>query len=106
LVGVLDLVRSGSRIVDFKSAAKTADNDMALHQNGVKLDCYSILYRESTGKREAGRELHHLIKTKVGNSPQHRVARFSFHKKLLVLVTHLGSFTAPIRKFSHSLALC
>jgi len=65
LVGVLDLVRSKARIVDFKSAAKTPDNDMALHTNGVQLDCYSILYRESTGKREAGRELHHLIKTKV-----------------------------------------
>ena len=65
LIGVLDLVRAGGRIVDFKSAAKTPDNDMALHQNGVQLDCYSILYREGTGKREAGRELHHLIKTKV-----------------------------------------
>jgi len=65
LIGVLDLVRSGGRIVDFKSAAKTPDSDMALHQNGVQLDCYSILYREGTGKREMGRELHHLIKTKV-----------------------------------------
>ena len=65
LIGVLDLVRSGSRIVDFKSAAKAPSKDMALHQNGVQLDCYSILYRESTGKREAGRELHHLVKTKV-----------------------------------------
>jgi len=65
LIGVLDLVRSGRRIVDFKSAAKTPDPDMALHQNGVQLDCYSVLYREATGKRELGRELHHLIKTKV-----------------------------------------
>jgi len=65
LIGVLDLVRSGGRIVDFKSAAKTPDNDMALHQNGIQLDCYSVLYRDSTGKRESGRELHHLIKTKV-----------------------------------------
>ena len=65
LVGVLDLVRNGGRIVDFKSAAKTPDNDMALHTNGLQLDCYSILYRGSTGKRESGRELHHLIKTKV-----------------------------------------
>jgi putative RecB family exonuclease len=65
LIGVLDLVRAGGRIVDFKSAAKTPDADMALHQNGVQLDCYSVLYREATGKREAARELHHLIKTKV-----------------------------------------
>jgi len=65
LIGILDLVRAGGRIVDFKSAAKTPDTDMALHTNGVQLDCYSVLYRESTGKREGGRELHHLIKTKV-----------------------------------------
>jgi len=29
LIGVLDLVRFGGRIADFKSAAKTPDNDMA-----------------------------------------------------------------------------
>jgi len=65
LIGVLDLVRAGGKIVDFKSTGKTPDNDMALHQNGLQLDCYSVLYRESTGKRETGRELHHLVKTKV-----------------------------------------
>jgi putative RecB family exonuclease len=65
LRGILDLVRSGGRIVDFKSAAKTPETEMALHQNGVQMDCYSVLYRDSTGKRESGRELHHLIKTKV-----------------------------------------
>jgi len=64
LIGVLDLVRAGGRIVDFKSTGKTPDNDMALHQNGLQLDCYSVLYREATGKRESGRELHHLVKTK------------------------------------------
>ena len=65
LIGVLDLVRSGGRIVDFKSSGKTPDNDSALHQNGLQLDCYSVLYREGAGKREGGRELHHLVKTKV-----------------------------------------
>jgi putative RecB family exonuclease len=65
LRGVLDLVRAGGRIVDFKTTGKTPDNDMALHQNGVQLDSYSVLYRESTGKQESGRELHHLVKTKA-----------------------------------------
>jgi len=65
LIGVLDLVRAGGRIVDFKTAGKTPEPEMARHQNGVQLDCYSVLYREATGKREAGRELHHLVKTKV-----------------------------------------
>jgi putative RecB family exonuclease len=36
LIGVLDLVRSGGRIVDFNSAAKTPDKNMTLHQNGVQ----------------------------------------------------------------------
>ena len=65
LIGVLDLVRAGSIIVDFKSTGKTPDNKSALHQNGLQLDCYSVLYREATGKREIARELHNLIKTKV-----------------------------------------
>ena len=65
LIGVLDLVRSGGRIVDFKSTGKTPDSESALHQNGLQLDCYSVLYREAAGRREAGRELHYLIKTKV-----------------------------------------
>jgi len=65
LIGVLDLVRAGGRIVDFKTAGKTPETEMALHQNGVQLDCYSVLYRDSTGKFEAGRELHHLVKTKT-----------------------------------------
>jgi putative RecB family exonuclease len=51
--------------VDFKSTGKTPDNERALHQNGVQLDCYSVLYREATGTRESGRELHHLVKTKT-----------------------------------------
>ena len=65
LIGVLDLVRSGGRIVDFKTTGKTPDSESALHQNALQLDCYSVLYREATGKRESGRELHHLVKTKV-----------------------------------------
>jgi putative RecB family exonuclease len=67
LVGVLDLVRQGGRIVDFKTSSKTPDNELVLHQNGLQLDCYAILYREATGKRETSRELHHLIKNRQNN---------------------------------------
>jgi putative RecB family exonuclease len=65
LIGVLDLVRAGGRIVDFKSTGKTPDPEDAAHLNETQLSCYSILYREATGKRESGRELHHLVKTKT-----------------------------------------
>ncbi len=65
LIGVMDLVRAGGRIVDFKSTGKTPDPEDAAHQNESQLSCYSVLYREATGHRESGRELHHLVKTKT-----------------------------------------
>ncbi len=65
LIGVMDLVRAGGRIVDFKSTGKTPDAEDAAHQNETQLSCYSVLYREATGHLESGRELHHLVKTKT-----------------------------------------
>jgi PD-(D/E)XK nuclease superfamily len=64
LIGILDLVRAGGRIVDFKTAGKTPSAEDAIHQNELQLNCYSIMYRDATGRSESGRELHHLIKTK------------------------------------------
>ena len=37
LIGVLDLVRAGGRIVDFKSTGKTPDPEDAAHQNETQL---------------------------------------------------------------------
>jgi PD-(D/E)XK nuclease superfamily len=65
LIGILDLVRAGGRIVDFKTAGKTPSPEDAIHQNEIQLSCYSVLYREATGKSESPRELHHLVKTKT-----------------------------------------
>jgi putative RecB family exonuclease len=65
LIGVLDLVRAGGRIVDFKRTGKTPDPEDAAHQNEPQMSCYWVLYREATGHRESGRELHHLVKTKT-----------------------------------------
>jgi putative RecB family exonuclease len=65
LRGVIDLVRSGGRIVDFKTTARTPDPAQAEHQNETQLGCYALLYREATGKQESGLELHHLVKTKL-----------------------------------------
>ena len=78
LRGVLDLVRAGGRIVDFKTAAKTPDPEDAEHLNELQLSCYSVLYREATGHSESARELHHLIKTK---QPK-------------IIITELGPMTA------------
>ena len=65
LIGVLDLVRAGGRIVDFKTSGKTPGKEDAIHMNETQLSCYSVLYREATGHSESGRELHHLVKTKA-----------------------------------------
>lgn len=65
LKGVIDLVREGGRIVDFKTTARTPDVIQAEHLNSVQLGCYALLYREATGHPESGFELHHLVKTKA-----------------------------------------
>ena len=65
LVGVIDLVRSGGRIVDYKTMGQTPKDEKAIHNNEVQLSIYSLLYRESTDRKENGRELHQLIKLKV-----------------------------------------
>jgi CRISPR/Cas system-associated exonuclease Cas4 (RecB family) len=65
LVGIIDLVRAGGRIVDFKTTAKTPDAEMVGHIHETQLSCYSVLYRDATGKRESALELHHLVKLKT-----------------------------------------
>jgi putative RecB family exonuclease len=65
LIGVLDLVRAGGRIVDYKTSGKTPNSGDAEHLNEIQLSSYSVLYRESVGKQESGRELHHLVKLKT-----------------------------------------
>lgn len=64
LLGIIDLVRKGGRIVDFKSSSKTPDTEQVIHLNEIQTTTYAVLYRESTSKIEAGIELHHLVKTK------------------------------------------
>lgn len=84
LIGILDLVRAGGRIVDFKTAAKTPNRDMTLHTHEGQLTAYSLLYREATGRNETARELHHLVKTKVpklivvedGPATEEQITRF------------------------------
>jgi hypothetical protein len=65
LIGIIDLVRAGGCIVDFKTTAQTPNPDRVAHQTEIQLSCYAVLYREATGEKEAGFELHHLVKVKV-----------------------------------------
>jgi CRISPR/Cas system-associated exonuclease Cas4 (RecB family) len=65
LIGVLDLVRAGGRIVDFKTTGRSPDSDMVRHTTEVQTTGYALLYREATGEMESAIELHHLVKTKT-----------------------------------------
>ncbi len=65
LVGIIDLVRAGGRIVDFKVVAKVPSPEQVVHLHEIQLTAYSVLYREETGQKESGLELHHLVKTKL-----------------------------------------
>ena len=65
LRGFIDLIRPGGRIVDYKTTAVTPNEDQVLHRNETQLTAYGLLYREATGSKESGFELHHLVKTKV-----------------------------------------
>lgn len=64
LKGIIDLVRQGGRIVDFKTTAQTPNVQQVAHLNEIQLSCYCVLYREAAGHTESGLELHHLVKTK------------------------------------------
>jgi hypothetical protein len=48
LIGVLDLVRAGGRIVDFKTSGKSPSTVDVVHQHEAQLSCYTVLYREAT----------------------------------------------------------
>ena len=64
IVGVIDLVRAGRRIVDFKTAKQTPTSKKVDHFNETQTSCYAVMYREATGRKESGIELHHLVKLK------------------------------------------
>ena len=64
LIGVLDLVQAGV-IVDYKTSGQTPNPERAVHTHEVQTSSYAVLYREATGKREAGIEVHTLVKLKT-----------------------------------------
>jgi len=63
LIGVLDLVQQGV-IIDFKTSSTTPNAEKVAHTTEVQTSSYAVLYREATGRRENGIELHHLVKLK------------------------------------------
>jgi len=64
LVGVIDLVRAGGKIVDFKLSSKSPASDHVIHLHELQLTAYAILFRDSAERKESALELHHLVRTK------------------------------------------
>lgn len=65
LVGIMDLVRKGGCIVDYKTTSRTPDGERVLHFTEVQTTSYAMLYREATDRQESGIELHHLVRLKT-----------------------------------------
>ena len=65
LIGIIDLVRIGRRIVEFKTTGQTPNPEKAEHLHELQCSCYSVMYREATGRQESAVELHHLVKLKT-----------------------------------------
>lgn len=65
LVGIIDLVRAGGRIVDYKTTSRTPDPAMILHTTEIQTTGYAMLYRAATDEKESGIELHHLVRLKT-----------------------------------------
>ena len=65
LIGIIDLVRSGGRIVEFKTTGQTPNPEKAEHIHELQCSCYAVMYREATGQTETAVELHHLVKLKT-----------------------------------------
>ena len=64
IVGVMDLVRVGGLIVDYKTSGQTPIREKVGHLLETQTSCYSLMYREATGRKESGVEIHHLVKLK------------------------------------------
>jgi len=65
LIGIIDLVRSGGRIVEFKTTGQTPNPEKAEHIHELQCSCYAVMYREATGRPETAVELHALVKLKT-----------------------------------------
>ena len=98
LVGVVDLVlesQDGPLICDFKTAARSSEPMEISHE--IQLSCYAWLYRQITGRQEAGLEIRSLIKTKTPKIEFHEyAARTDAHFRRLFSV--IGEYLEALDK--------
>lgn len=63
LIGILDLVQQ-RQVIDYKTSGTTPNAEKVVHSTEIQTSSYSVLYRHNTGNKEAGIQLHHLVKLK------------------------------------------
>ena len=96
LLGITDLVLQcpdGAEIVDFKTSSRSAPPFEITHE--IQLTCYALLFRQTTGREEAGLEIRSLIKTKQPKVEHHRYPRRDDR--------HFGRLLAVIREYLDAL---
>jgi putative RecB family exonuclease len=75
MMGIFDLIRSGNRIVDFKTSSRSpAEPETEAWNHEIQLTAYELLFEAATGEEITGTELVFLVKTK-----QPKVIRYSFN---------------------------
>jgi CRISPR/Cas system-associated exonuclease Cas4 (RecB family) len=80
LVGILDLVQQ-KQIIDYKTASSTPNAEKLPHTHEIQTTTYAVLYREATGSKETGIQLHHLVKTKSPKIIFSRLPPMTMHQQ-------------------------
>ncbi|MEI8376106.1 MAG: PD-(D/E)XK nuclease family protein [Planctomycetota bacterium] len=96
LVGVIDLVLEGEFgpvIADFKTSSRSSEPMEISHE--IQLSSYAWLYRQITGRKEAGIEIRSLIKTKV--------PKIEFHEYAARTDAHFRRLFSVIREYLDAL---
>ena len=96
LVGVVDLVlesQDGPLICDFKTAARSSEPMEISHE--IQLSSYAWLFRQITGRKEAGIEIRSLIKTKT--------PKIEFHEYAARTDAHFRRLFSVIREYLEAL---
>jgi len=96
LVGIIDLIvggQDGAVIADFKTSARSSEPLEIFHE--LQLTSYSYLFRQLSGKTEAGLEIRSLVKTKT--------PKIEFHGYPARTDVHFRRFFAVVREYLDAL---
>lgn len=97
LFGVLDLVTSNRRVVDYKTCASTPDPALESWQHEVQTTAYALLVEHATEQASTGTDLVFLVKTKTPKiivhpvDPPSQVQRDRFSRLVEIYATGVAN---------------